>query len=103
MDTAIRKGPHLMPHHRLMLIGVLFCLFNYGTACAQAPSPGENPESQLSHTVKVERQGRRLVLQHVLLDPAGQVQNLRDITQEPPRFTVYLGDKKLATGQFEFG
>ena len=103
MATTICKRPYLSLCQHVALVGVAFCLFNYETACAQALSPAGDAESQFKHTVKVSRQGRMLILRYVLLDPAGKEQDLREIAQEPPRFTVYQGEKKLATGQFEFG
>ena len=92
-----------MLHHHLMLIGSLLCLFKCGIIYAQGPSPAGGTESQFRHTVAVNRQGRRLILEYKLLDPAGHELDLREMAQEPPRFTVYQGDRKLATGQFEFG
>jgi len=79
------------------------CLLFQGIVWGQEPPDSGDREAQFTHTVKVNRQGRTLILRYVLLDPAGQEQDLREMTQEPPRFTVYQGEKKLATGQFEFG
>jgi len=90
-------------HRHLLLMGVGYALFSQAMAWAQAPSSQEDSASQLKHTVEVLRQGRRLILHYALVDAKGQEQDLRKIAQEAPHFTVYQGDKKLATGQFEFG
>ena len=84
-------------------MGLLYAMLNQAVAWAEElSSPGEI-DSQLSHKVQVNRQGRRLILQYELVDSEGKIQDLRKITREAPHFSVYQGDRKLATGQFEFG
>jgi hypothetical protein len=90
-------------HQHLLLMGVIYGLLNQGIAWAQEASSLGDGDSQFSHKVEVHRQGRQLILHYELVDSEGKTQDLRKITEEAPRFAVYQGKKKLATGQFEFG
>jgi len=56
----------------------------------------------LKQTVKVNRQGRLLVMNHELLGVDGE-QYTNGTSREPPTFTVYRGDKEIASDKFEFG
>lgn len=56
----------------------------------------------LRQTIKVERQGRVLVLNYKLLGVGGESYSFDD-RSKPPIFTVYKGDKEIASGKFEFG
>jgi len=56
----------------------------------------------LKQTVKAQRQGNLLVLNYKLLGVGGEIYTGRD-TSKPPTFTVYKGDKEIASGKFEFG
>ena len=55
----------------------------------------------LKQTVKIERQGPILILNYELTGTGGETYNSdRD---KRPMFTVFKGDKKIGTGEFEFG
>jgi hypothetical protein len=56
----------------------------------------------LKQILKAERQGRVLVLDYKLLGIGGETY-ARDDRSNPPTFTVYQGDKKIASGTFEYG
>lgn len=52
--------------------------------------------------VKAQREGRILRLSCELLGAGGEAYTSTD-RSKPPTFTVYKGQKKIASGQFEFG
>jgi len=56
----------------------------------------------LKQTVKVNRQGRHLVMNYELLGVGGE-KYTGGSNGEPPTFTVYRGDKEIASDKFEFG
>jgi len=56
----------------------------------------------LKQTVKAQRQGRILTLNYELLG-AGSEKYTSGNRSKPPTFTVYKGDKKIASDKFEFG
>ncbi len=56
----------------------------------------------LKQTVKVNRQGRLLVMNYELLGVGGE-QYTNGTSGEPPTFTVYKADKEIASDKFEFG
>ena len=56
----------------------------------------------LKQTVKVSREGRILVMNYELLGVGGEQYTSGD-RREPPTFAVYKADKKIASGNFEFG
>ena len=56
----------------------------------------------LKQTVKVNRQGRHLVMNYELLGVGGE-KYTGGSNGEPPTFTVYRGDKKIASDKFEYG
>jgi hypothetical protein len=57
----------------------------------------------LTNSVSIIKQGRNLVLNYELLGPRGRYQLANQDRSHPPEFTVYQGDKKVASGKFEFG
>lgn len=56
----------------------------------------------LKQTVKAQRRGRILVLNYELLGAGGESYASPD-RSTPPTFTIYKGDKKIASDKFEFG
>jgi hypothetical protein len=52
--------------------------------------------------VKAKRQGGILVLNYELLGVGGEKYTGPDMSK-PPTFTVYKGDKEIASDKFEFG
>ncbi len=56
----------------------------------------------LTKTLDVRRQGRVLQLNYKLLGIGGESYTNTD-RSKPPTFTVYKGDKEIASGKFEFG
>ncbi|MFB0554480.1 MAG: hypothetical protein ACETWQ_14340 [Phycisphaerae bacterium] len=56
----------------------------------------------LKHSVRVQRQGRILVLNYGLQGVGSEIYTGGD-RSKPPTFTVYKCDKKIASGKFEFG
>jgi len=53
-------------------------------------------------TVKAQRQGSVLVLNYELLGIGGEIYTDSN-RNKPPTFTVYKGDKEIASDKFEFG
>jgi hypothetical protein len=53
-------------------------------------------------TVEITRQGRLLELDYLLADSSGSAFTSHDQIS-PPRFTVYKGDQRIASGAFEYG
>ena len=56
----------------------------------------------LKQIVKAKREGRVLSLDYQLSGIGGE-SYARDDRSKPPTFTVYKGDKKIASGTFEYG
>ncbi|MBC8470313.1 MAG: hypothetical protein H8D56_12650 [Planctomycetes bacterium] len=56
----------------------------------------------LTQTVKVKRRGSALILNYELLGGGGEIYTSSD-RSKPPTFTIYKGDKEIASGKFEFG
>ncbi len=56
----------------------------------------------LKQTVKAQRRGRILALNYELLGVGGEMYTSANRTK-PPTFTVYKGDKEIASDKFEFG
>jgi hypothetical protein len=49
------------------------------------------------------RRGTYLALNYRLTGVGGGYQLVNQDRSHPPEFTVYQGDKKIASGKFEFG
>ncbi len=56
----------------------------------------------LKQTVKIKRQGSVLVLNYELLGQGGENYTSSN-RSKPPTFTIYKGDKEIASDKFEFG
>jgi len=56
----------------------------------------------LKQTVKVQRHGTVLVLNYELIGGGGEKYTSSD-RSKPPTFTIYKGDKEIASDKFEFG
>ncbi len=56
----------------------------------------------LKQVVKAQRRGKILALNYELLGVGGEKYTGGD-RSKPPTFTVYKGDKEIASGKFEFG
>ena len=56
----------------------------------------------LKQTVKAQRRGRILALNYELLGVGGEMYVSAN-RSKPPTFTVYKGDKEIASDKFEFG
>jgi len=56
----------------------------------------------LKQIVTAERQGRTLELNYELLGIGGE-KYVNSDSNKPPTFTVYKGDKRIASGEFEYG
>ena len=55
----------------------------------------------LRQVVKVQRRGQLLIMDYQLIGAGGEWYGVS--TGHRPSFTVYKGDKKIASGKFEFG
>lgn len=56
----------------------------------------------LKQIVKAQRRGKFLALNYELLGVGGEMYTSAN-RSKPPIFTVYKGDKEIASGKFEFG
>jgi hypothetical protein len=57
----------------------------------------------LTNSVSLNRHGKNLVLNYQLVGAGGAYQLANQDRSHPPEFTIYQGDKKVASGKFEFG
>jgi hypothetical protein len=58
----------------------------------------------LTNTVSISRRGQQLVFSYRLVGPGDKTYQLAGADRgNPPQFAVYQGDKKIASGKFEFG
>lgn len=57
----------------------------------------------LTNSVSIRRQGKKLALNYQLVGAGGAYQMVNQDRSHPPEFAVYQGDKKVASGKFEFG
>lgn len=75
--------------------------YNWITAAEDKPAVFK-VGAPLKQTVKTQRQGRILVLNYELRGLGGEIYTSSD-RSKPPTFTVYKGDKEIASDKFEFG
>ena len=77
-------------------------LWQNASAWGQTASVLAGPPSAGKPGVTVERQGRLLVLRYGT--PGRDVQSEpRSEPNRPPEFAIYQGQRKIASGQFEYG
>ncbi len=57
----------------------------------------------LTNSVSVSRQGRKLSLNYQLAGAGGTYELGKVDREHPPEFAIYQGDRKIASGKFEFG
>jgi hypothetical protein len=57
----------------------------------------------LTNSVTVARRGENLSMDYQLVGAGGVYQMANQDRSHPPEFTVYQGDKKVASGKFAFG
>jgi hypothetical protein len=57
----------------------------------------------LTNSVSISSRGRHLRLNYELLGQGGRHQLANQDRSHPPEFAVYQGDRKIASGKFEFG
>lgn len=99
-DHQVRLGKgstaaHLERSHRDVRKPVLVAKDQPATLAAGGP---------LTNSVTVTRRGNHLVFNHRLLGADGESYQLGARNYlNPPRFAVYQGDRKIASGKFEFG
>ena len=60
-----------------------------------------NAGGPLEQRVTVQRKGQLLTMDYRLIGAAGE--SYRNDRRYPPTFTVYQGDKEVASGKFQFG
>lgn len=56
----------------------------------------------LKQTVRVQRRGRSLTLDYELIGVGGE-NYTSESRNKPPRFTIYRGEKEIASDKFQFG
>jgi hypothetical protein len=62
-----------------------------------------NAGGPLTNSVSVSRRGTSLALNYQLVGVGGAYQLVNQDRSHPPEFTIYQGDRKIASGKFEFG
>jgi len=112
MKTS-RKSPSEPRDHRLgiVLIGVFAACIGLGRTYCPAAAFDLDPnaafaasaENQARPSVAIERVGRLLVLNYRPLGPGGGRLSNAAVQGRSPAFTVYRGQKKIASGQFRYG
>jgi len=81
--------------YRLMSLGRRVTIAEDKTVVLKVGAP-------LKQTVKAQRQGSVLVLNYELIGIGGEIYTDSN-RNKPPTFTVYKGDKEIASDKFEFG
>lgn len=96
--------------HEVFLQGGYSCLWPQIPAAARVVRIGPGTfinvklGAPLRQTVRVERWGRSLVLNHQLLGRGGESYSVtQHQASQPPAFVIYRGERKLASGTFEPG
>ena len=76
------------------------------SAWGQTAPPDEAPALKIERPVKpavtVQRQGRLLILSYRLVGADGEPYT-QSVPSNQPEFTVYRGQRKIASGQFQYG
>ena len=63
-----------------------------------------NVGGPLTNSVTAGRHGPDLRLAYLLVGAGGETyQMAKQDRSKPPQFAIYMGEKKIATGDFEFG
>ncbi len=93
--------------HEVHLEGGYICYASKGPKRHLASVTSDEPATlkigaPLKQTIKVNRQGRNLVMNYELLGVGGEKYSSSD-RSKPPTFTVYKGDKEIASDKFEYG
>jgi hypothetical protein len=71
---------------------------------AQAAAATLTVGGPLTNSVSVNRRGRTLVFSYQLMGAGSGIYSLvRAGARQPPEFAVFQGDRKIASGKFEFG
>lgn len=85
-----------------------FTQYPYGDTTRLDPiqvEPGEpailKAGGPLEQRIKVQRKGQLLTMDYRLIGAAGEW--YRNDRSYPPSFTIYKGDKEIASGKFQFG
>jgi hypothetical protein len=109
-SISIPAGDYLC--HSIFLYGEKAGMFMYdsrrtGSSTLSVPcdkSVTFTAGGPLDNNVEVAREGNTLNLRYKLLDSGRrEYQRLQDNREKPPAFTVYRGNKKIASDTFEYG
>ena len=98
--TQLPTGKYLLQEVRL--IGGRSCRKNQWVIIANDKPAVLKYGAPLKQTVKIKRQGNVLLLNYELLGCGGETYTSSN-RSKPPTFTIYKGDKELASDKFEFG
>ena len=93
--------------HEVHLEGGYICYASRGsqrhlTSVTSDETPTLKIGAPLKQTIKVNRQGRNLVMNYELLGVGGEKYTGGN-SGEKPTFTVYKGNKEIASDKFEYG
>jgi len=104
---SIMLGPGTYQISQLQLKGG-FMHYPYSDTIRLGPThvgPGEpailKAGGPLEQRVTVQRKGQLLTMDYRLIGVAGE--SYRNDNRYPPTFTIYKGDKEIASGKFQFG
>ena len=109
-DVQVPAGTYSQPSVRLEKSGI--AAFDNGGLQASSRRivvNGKTPAilaagGPLTNSVAVSRHGRDLLMNYQLIGPGGQTyQPANRDYSHPPEFAIYKGEKKIASGKFEFG
>ena len=98
--TKLPTGKYLLQEVRL--IDGYSCRNNQWVIIANDKPAVLKYGAPLKQTVKIKRQGNVLLLNYELLGCGGETYTSSN-RSKPPTFTIYKGDKEIASDKFEFG
>ncbi len=98
--TKLPTGKYLLQEVRL--IDGYSCRKNQWVIIANDKPAVLKYGAPLKQTVKIKRQGSVLVLNYELLGVGGELYTSSS-RSKPPIFTIYKGDKEIASDKFKFG
>lgn len=95
--VSLRKGDvQAYLDERMKAVGMPITVSEKAPAVLTAGGP-------LTNSVTINRRGKNLSMNYQLVGVGGAYQLVNQDRSHPPEFTVYQGDKKVASGKFEFG
>lgn len=109
-SVKVPVGTYRQPNIRLAQNGAeAFCLSDFPQSGNRITVDDKTPVAlnvggPLTNSVTATRHGQDLRLDYRLIGAGGAIYQLANSDRsKPPEFAIYKGDKKIASGKFEFG